>query len=318
MAGKRSKGKKKTLIDILIIAVVVVVIAAITFSGKLGLSDIIPTWDDLYSDAGIDNDSSDIVGDGSLKVHYIDVGQGDSILISCDDKNVLIDGGDTDAADAILGYLKKQEVTKLDYVIATHPHADHIGSLDDVINEFETENIIMPKIKDSKVPTTKVYERLLDAIDNNNVNVIEAKPGDSYNIGSGVMEILAPVDDYDDLNNYSVVSRFIYGDTSFLFTGDAEKQAENDILSFGEDVKADVLKLGHHGSSTSTGENWLEAVDPKICIMSLGEGNDYGHPHKETLQAMKDYNLEYFRTDINGNIVIVSDGKNISVTTDKE
>lgn len=315
MAGK--KKKKKSLLKILIIAVVVV-IAAITFFDKIGLSDVIPTWEDLYSDAGIDNDSSNIVTDGGLQVHYIDVGQGDSILISCDGENILIDGGDTYAADAILGYLKKQDVTKLDYIIATHPHADHIGSLDDVINEFETENIIMPKIKDSEVPTTKAYERLLDAIDENNVNVIAAKPGNSYDIGSGVMEILAPVTDYDDLNNYSVVSRFIYGDTSFLFTGDAEKQAENDILNLGEDVKADVLKLGHHGSSTSTGENWLEAVDPEICVMSLGEGNDYGHPHKETLQAMRDYNLEYYRTDLSGNIVIVSDGKNLSITTDKE
>lgn len=315
MAGR--KKKKKSLFKALIIAVVVI-IAAITFSDVLGLPDFIPTWEELYSHAGIDNDSSSIVTDGDLQVHYIDVGQGDSILVSCDGENILIDGGDTYAADAILGYLKKQEITKLDYVIATHPHADHIGSLDDVMDEIETESIIMPKIKDSEVPTTKVYERLLDAIDENDVNVIAAKPGDSYDIGSGVMEILAPVDDYDDLNNYSVVSRFVYGETSFLFTGDAEKQAENDILNLGEDVKADVLKLGHHGSSTSTGESWLDAVDPKICVMSLGEGNDYGHPHEEVLQSMEDYNLDYFRTDLNGNIVIVSDGKNLSVTTDRE
>lgn len=265
--------------------------------------------------------------DADLEIHFIDVGQGDCSLIKWEGAAVLIDCGERDYADTVLKYLKKQDVEKLDIIIATHPHSDHIGAMGDVISEIGAERVIAPKVAADMTPTTKTYERFLTALKDRALKLTAAKPGTVYELTGRTaasvekqppkLEILAPLADYDDLNDYSVVVRLTYGNTSYLFTGDAEARAEKDILNSGADVSADVLKAGHHGSSTSTSEKFLEAVSPEICVIQCGEGNSYGHPHAEVLERLESRGIKYFRSDSSGTVTVYSDGEEIFVTAEK-
>jgi competence protein ComEC len=242
-----------------------------------------------------------------LLVHYIDVGQADSILIQVNNKNMLIDAGNRGDEDVITEYLQKQGVKKLDYVIATHPHEDHIGSMSEIIKKFPITEFYAPK----KTNTTKTFENMINALSGK--KIITAKAGVNLNLGDNVKaELLAPISDsYEDLNNYSAVLKLTYGDNKFLFMGDAEKLVENEILAAGSDVSADVIKLGHHGSSTSSSKEFLDKVSPEIAIICVGKDNDYGHPHRETLAELKKRSLTVYRTDIEGTVVLQSDGKAI-------
>lgn len=263
------------------------------------------------------SDIDDNLGDtnvaGNIEIHFIDVGQADCILIKNKGKSMLIDAGNNDDASLIKQYLTNQEITKLDYVIGTHPHEDHIGSLDVVINNFDIETIIMP----NKVSTTKTFEDVIEAIENKKLSITESKVGDKYTLGDAEFVILAPNKDYDDNNNVSVVIRLTYGENSFMLTGDAEELSEKDILKTGLTLKSDVLKFGHHGSSSSTSKDFLEAVSPKYGVLLCGVDNSYGHPHRETLDKISKYNIETYRTDEQGTIILVSDGKNISWDIEK-
>jgi beta-lactamase superfamily II metal-dependent hydrolase len=247
-----------------------------------------------------------------VEVHFIDVGQGDAILIEANDATMLIDAGENNKGKVVADYLESQHITKLDYVIGTHPHSDHIGGMDTVLNEFEIDKIIMP----SATHTTDTFEDLLDAIKENDLKITRAAVGDQYNLGSATFTIIAPNSpQYEDLNNYSVVIKLTFGNTSFLFTGDAGKMSEEEMLSSGIDLSADVLKLAHHGSAYSSSGAFLDAVNPTYAMINVGKDNDYGHPHAETLQAMLDRNIKVYRTDEQGTVVFTSDGKNISVNT---
>ena len=259
-----------------------------------------------------------IVGE-SCTVTFIDVGQGDSALISCGGVNVLIDAGENNKGDEVLLKLSELGVKSLDYVIGTHAHSDHIGGLDTVLNGIEVKNIILSDLPDSMVPNTKTYSDLIDAIVDNNVNVIAAAVGASYKVGEGKLTLIAPVrNDYKDLNDWSIVTKFEFGQTSFLFTGDAEEGAEENILDGGANLSATLLKAGHHGSSTSSSQRLLNAVKPEFVIVSVGEGNSYGHPHSEALQRFNNFGASVYRTDINGDITATSDGKNITITCQNE
>ncbi|MCM1022622.1 MAG: MBL fold metallo-hydrolase [Prevotella sp.] len=272
--------------------------------------------------------NSFISKDADLEIHYIDVGQGDCSLIKWEGAAVLIDCGERENAGKVLGYLEEQGVEKLDIIIATHPHSDHIGALGDVISGIDAERVIAPKVSSDMTPTTKTYERFLNALRDKAMKLTAAKPGTVYTLAGRTsrsadkqppkLEILAPVDDYDDLNDYSVVVRLTYGNTAYLFTGDAESRAEKDILASGAEVGADVLKVGHHGSSTSTGEKFLEAVSPDVCVIQCGAGNSYGHPHAEILERIAAIGAKYFRNDINGTVKVYSDGEQIFVIPEKE
>lgn len=270
--------------------------------------------------------SSFIDRDADFEIHFIDVGQGDCSLIMWNGFSALIDGGETEDGDTVLKYLKKQGVEKLDYIVATHPHSDHIGGLPKVISGLEVGKVIVPRVSDKMTPTSKVYERFLQTLRDKSLKMTAAKPGTKYVLGeageSGKVppefEILAPLDDYKDLNDYSVVIRLTYGKTAYLLTGDAEKQAENDILESGADVSADVLKVGHHGSSSSSGEDFYAAVSPKICVIQCGSGNSYGHPHKETVELIKGSGAKLYRNDTDGTVIVYSDGDEIFVRTARQ
>ncbi|MGO5074994.1 ComEC/Rec2 family competence protein [Clostridium sporogenes] len=244
-----------------------------------------------------------------LKVHYIDVGQGDSILVQTKDKNILIDSGTRKSSDNLINYFKKQHIKKLDYVIATHPHEDHIGGMPKVIDEFEIGNFYAPK----KTANTKIFKDMILQLKKKNLKINVAKKGISLDLANDIsLDFLAPVkDNYENTNDYSAVIKITHGNTKFLFTGDAEKTSERDILNSNVDLSSNVLKVGHHGSHSSSSKEFLDKVNPKMAIISCGKNNDYGHPHKETMKELKKRNIEVYRTDIDGNILLTSDGENI-------
>lgn len=265
----------------------------------------------LDTDSLSDKDSDK--KNSTLKVHFIDVGQGDSILIESAGKYMLIDAGENEKGKVVINYLKNTGVKKLDYIIATHPHSDHIGGLDDVVRQFDIGKVIMPDVEH----TTNTFDDLLDAISEKGLKITKAKVGNKYDIGDASFVIIAPNSkQYDSLNNYSVSIKLTNGKNSFVFTSDAEVESENEMLRNGIDLKADVLKLGHHGSTTSNSDRFLDAVDPEIAVISVGEDNSYGHPHAEILQSVKDRNITLYRTDKQGTIILESDGKTITANQD--
>ena len=251
-----------------------------------------------------------LVGDeGELRVSFIDVGQGDSEFIELPNgETLLIDAGTNETGADVVNYIESLGYSSIDYVVGTHPHEDHIGGLDDVIRTFDVESVYMPKV----TADTKTFEDVLDAVAEKGLSINTAKAGVSIVDGEDLsVKMLAPVlDEYDNTNDYSAVIRIVYDDTSFIFMGDAEQYAEDLITG---DVDSDVLKVGHHGSSTSTGEAFLERVSPSYAVISCGLGNSYGHPHTETIEKLG--GIPVFRTDEMGTIVATSDGSEISFRT---
>lgn len=247
--------------------------------------------------------------DQGLRVHFINVGQGDSTLIEKNGHFMLIDAGERSQGKTVVSYLEKQGVKTLDYVIGTHPHSDHIGGMETVIRNFDVEKIFLPE----KEHTTKVYEGLLDAIGDKGLKITLPNPGDTYALGDASFQIISPGKDYGgNLNNWSIGLRLVYGENSFVLCGDAEKDAEKDMAESGFPLKADVLKLSHHGSNTSSYEGFMDQVDPDYGVISCGKNNDYGHPHKEILDMLNKRSIKVLRTDELGTIVAVSDGSKIT------
>lgn len=248
-----------------------------------------------------------------LKVHYLDVGQCDSIFIELpNNETMLIDAAESYQSEKIINYLKNLNYQKIDYVIGTHPHTDHIGGLKDIINTFEIGKIYMPKA----VSTTRTYESLLMAIKDKNLKINTAKSGTSIiDTDALKINILAPNSEtYTELNNYSVVTKITYGTTKFLFMGDAEKLSENEIK---ENVTADVIKIGHHGSNTSSSIDFIKKVNAKYGIISVGLNNKYNLPKEETITNWKNSGTKIYLTSINGTITAISDGTNIKIESEK-
>lgn len=244
-----------------------------------------------------------------MYVHFIDVGQGDSIFIELPNgESMLVDAAEDDQADKIITYIHQQGYNSLDYVVATHPHSDHIGGMANVINNFSVKNFYMTSV----LSTTKTYENMLTAINNSGAKVHNVMAGDVIlDDGNLLIEVVAPKAlECDDLNSTSVVIKLTYGENSFLFTGDAEKDEEDGIWT---NIKCDVLKVGHHGSDSSSTANFLKKVESTYAVISVGTGNSYGHPTDSTLQRLAQRNIKVFRTDIQGTIVFTSDGTNITV-----
>ena len=248
-----------------------------------------------------------------LKVHYLDVGQGDSIFVELpNNETMLIDAAESYQSENIINYLKNLNYQKIDYVIGTHPHTDHIGGLKDIINTFEIGKIYMPKVGS----TTKTYESLLMAIKDKNLKINTAKAGTSIiDTDALKINILAPNNStYTELNNYSVVTKITYGTTKFLFMGDAEKLSENEIK---ENVTADVIKIGHHGSNTSSSIDFIKKVNAKYGIISVGLNNKYNLPKEETITKWENSGTKIYLTSTNGTIRASSDGTNIKIESEK-
>lgn len=250
--------------------------------------------------------------DGALLVHFIDVGQGDSTFIELPNgETMLIDAGENNKGDIVCDYIKAQGKTKIDYLIGTHPHSDHIGGLDTVMTYFDIGTLYLP----DKAHTTKTFTDVVNVATEKNVPTKKAEKGvlilqnEDLNIS-----ILSPVSrQYEELNDYSAVISLVYGDTSFLFMGDAEYTVENQLKS--TISHHDVLKVGHHGSNSSSTANFLEKVRPAYAVISCGVNNDYGHPHEQVLKRFSRFESQMFRTDLDGSIVATSDGTNISFET---
>lgn len=243
-----------------------------------------------------------------MKVHFLDVGQGDSTLITCGGHSMLIDAGDDSKGTAIQNYLKKQRVDKLDYLVLTHPDADHIGGAPVVINKFDINKVFVSNFEKDN----KTYQKLIQALDNKNLAYTTPKVGSQYFLGTAKITILAPNEEYDNPNDSSIALMVQNGDNKFLFTGDASEEAENDILGNGIDISADVYQAGHHGSKYSTSEEFFRKVSPAYAVISCGEGNAYGHPHAATLNTLRMNGVAVYRTDEDGTIIATCDGKEIT------
>ena len=255
----------------------------------------------------------------TLSVHFIDVGQGDSIYMHCGGTDILIDAGEREAGETVMQYLQQQGVRSLDYVIATHPHSDHIGGLAKVLEEIPAEHVLVSDIPEKQLPLSASYERFLEAVAQASLTLEIVTPGTRYQLDKGaVLEILGPMGtDYESLNNYSLVARLTYGENSFLFTGDMEEQAEKELLQAQVLSPVDVLKVGHHGSSTSTRKKFLAAVSPRMAVIQCGD-NSYNHPHSNTVERLAGYTDKIYRTDLQGTIVMESNGHSIQVYWERE
>lgn len=271
----------------------------------------------------MDKEEEKLKGDleeASLFVHYIDVGQGDSELIECNGEFMLIDAGENGGEASLIAYLRNAGVEKLKYVVATHPHSDHLGGVAEILEEFEVENVIMPKIPKAVTPTTKTYNRFLEAVKNTGTKGIYAKLDAEYTVGDATFRIMGSVNtNTENLNDFSVVIKLTHGENTFFFSGDAEAEAESDFVDrYGDELDCDVYKVAHHGSSSSSSEKLMNVLTPEICIISCGADNSYGHPHDETEELLESITDKIYRTDICGTVIVASDKQNYSVSYEKQ
>ena len=295
MSKRRSKKNDKQIVTIISF---IIVLATAILGGELFLKT------DKNSEA---MQTSNTVLTDKLEVDFIDVGQADSILVSNKNETMLIDAGNNENGNDVVKFIKEKGITKINYLIGTHPHADHIGGLDDVINsDLEIENVYMPKIQTN----TKTFEDVLDALKNKNLKVTAPEKGDTFKIGDANCEVMTDsILDKENLNLSSIVIRLEFGENSFLFMGDAETENEKTINW----PKTNLLKVGHHGSNTSSSQNFLNQVKPEYAIIMAGKDNSYGLPKQKILDRLNKIGAKIFRTDELGTITVISDGKTIEV-----
>jgi beta-lactamase superfamily II metal-dependent hydrolase len=316
-SGRNRKSNKPLKVFGIIAAILLVLgFAFLSLNGRLfNLGDW--NWYRIFSSLGLAEAPAE-TSDENVNLHFIDVGQGDCELIVTPKYNMLIDGGEADNYPSVVNYLNLNNVTHLDYVIASHPHSDHIGSLGYVIKAMDADHVIMPELPEDLIPTTSAYAELLDGIEAAKADILFAHPGDTYELSEDAyVKILGPVEEYDDLNNYSIVAKLIHGSNSVLYTGDIEEAAEKDLINSGADLKSDVLKIPHHGSDTSSSYAFLKAVSGSYAVIEVGSPNSYGHPTERTLNALEDTGYKILRTDDAGSIVLASNGTDISVIPGK-
>ena len=317
MGRKRGSGVNRRA-SFSTLAVVFVIALAFIALNRLGILE-------LPEEQGVSSLASQAIpasAEGKTQVFFLDVGQGDSELIRIPGEsgyfNVLLDTGEYEYAEGLIQYLQELGIERIDLLIESHPHTDHMGCMARIVQRFEIGSIYMPLLPEEQTPTTKAYEKLLDAVMEKNLIVNELYAG-AFLEGpeDASFEVLAPRKDevWEDANNYSAVIRFTYGEDTFLFPGDAESPSEKEILNAGYDVSADVLKCGHHGSRTSTSAKFLKAVNPSYAVISCGAENSYGHPHDGTLQKLEKLGVEILRTDEDGTVLIVSGGHGLELWT---
>ena len=254
-----------------------------------------------------------ISSDSEFKIYFIDVGQADSSLIICDEHTLLIDGGNTSDSSLIYSFLKSHNINHLDYIIGTHAHEDHIGGLAGALNYASVDVAYCPVTSYD----SKAFGNFVKYLDKQGVSISVPTPGDRFLLGSAEVMVLGPIRDNANPNNTSIVTKVTYGNTSFLFTGDAEREEEADILDMGYDLFSNLLHVGHHGSDTSSTYPFLREIMPQYAVISVGKDNSYGHPHENLLSRLRDAGAEVYRTDMQGTITCVSDGKALYFETEK-
>ena len=306
MAKRRYNKKQKQLIGLL-----TAVVALICFL----VETVGPGWRRLTASVGLAPDT--VTAEGELEVHFIDVGNADCTLVRQGDFALLVDAGERGDDDDILDYLNRHGVTDLDLVIATHAHADHIGAMAKVIEALPVARFVFAPMPESATPTTATFVSMLEALDGKQVAVEAAQPGAVYEVGSARLQVLAPIRESEDTNDMSVVTRLTFGERAFLFTGDAGVAVEEDLLASGYALQADVLKVAHHGSTTGNSTAFLSRVSPAYAFIPCGEDNSYGHPHEEVLAALLNRQSKIYRSDIHGDVVFVTDGKKLTVQTER-
>ena len=251
--------------------------------------------------------------DSSFEIHFIDVGQGDCSLILCDGKAMLIDGGESSESSKVYAYLKAHGIDYLDYMVATHAHSDHIGGLSGALN-YASIGTAYCSVTEYD---SKTFSSMVKYLNNQGCKITVPVAGDTFSLGSATVQILGPQIAYDDPNDMSIVLKITYGETSFLFTGDAERTAEADILDAGYDLSSTVLKVGHHGSDTSTSYPFLREIMPEYAVIQVGKDNSYGHPTEDTLSRLRDADVKVYRNDLQGTVICTSDGESVTFSTEK-
>lgn len=290
-------------------AVTALAVLAVTFGKDLGIG--IPNWEDIGKATGVYESL-----DADFSVHFLDVGKADAIYINSGEYDVLIDAGEDTTSRQVNKYMQRLGVDDLELVIATHPDKDHIGGMQHIIEDFPIDTFWMTKLDKKIEPDTKTYQRMKDAVSEFNVKVEYKKSGDSLKLGDMTIDVLSPSKSYDNTNDSSLVVKITYGKTKFLFMGDASKSVENDLIEQGIDVSADVIKLGHHGSKTSSGEKFLQRVNPNIAVISVGPDKN-NLPSDEVLENLSELTIPFYRTDECSDITVTSDGREIAVSTIK-
>jgi len=259
----------------------------------------------VLPDSATDTENVDI--EKGFTVYFIDVGQADAALIVCDGATMLIDGGNAADSSLMYSFLHSHEIAYLDYIIATHAHEDHVGGLSGALN-YATVGVALSPVKEYD---SRAFNSFVKYLNEQDVPITIPSPGDTFKLGSADVSIIGPVKEYSDINNTSIVLKITYGATSFLFTGDAERTSELDILETGTDLSSMVLKVAHHGSDSSTIYPFLREVMPQYAVISCGQGNSYGHPNEDMLSRLRDADVHLYRTDMQGTITCTSDGESV-------
>ena len=306
-------GRKFNKFSFIIIGAVIILALSLTVFSNKGAKE----WENTYKSYELTGDSD--IEKYPFSIHFIDVSQGDCTLIKSDFGNILIDCGEADEKNRVESYLNKYGIKSIDYLFATHPHSDHIGCMSSIVNDYKIGKFFICETDEEDIPTSSCYKKLLEALDKNEVDCCFAEGGETFSLGDVKIEIIAPVKIIKgDLNNNSVVLKISYLDMTVLMAGDCESKEEKTILEKGFDINCDILKVGHHGSKSSSSNAFLKAVSPESAVISLGQGNSYGHPHEEALKRLGKYCKNIFRTDKNGTVVICKNSKEEIIRTEKE
>ena len=300
-------NKKSKYIFNFIVAIIIAVYALFNTDLTKDIKKNLASVSDAMKKMDTDLNSKYVNKNETLSVYFLDVGQADSILIRLNGQNMLIDAGNNEDGPLIVNYFKELGIENFKYVVATHPHEDHIGGMDDIINNFNIDTFYMP----DKITTTKTFEDVLDALENKNMKYNTLNDGDKFNIDNANIEVISGGFTNSDINDSSIVLKLVYLNNSFLFTGDATSNVESKLLD--KDIKSDVLKVGHHGSKYSTTDKFLDKVSPKYAIISVGKDNIYNHPSSNTITKLENKGIKIYRTDTLGTIVLDSDGNSINI-----
>lgn len=305
--------KRRTYRAFIILAVIAVVaslaIAVSFLYPKYAPVKVTPTPEPVSAETQLFENSS-------FSIHFFDVGEGDSALVECDDHYLLIDGGNPSSSSFLYSYLQKHKISYLDYIVCTHAHTDHVGGLAGALNYAKVGTAYAPVTEYD----TRAFNSFVKYLDAQGKTIVVPTPGDTFSLGRATVTILGPIDKslaVENVNNSSIVLRIVYGETSFLFTGDAEEAEELSLGHSNTELRSTLLKVGHHGSYTSSCENFIKAVSPEYAVISVGKDNEYGHPHDGPLSRLLKYCDAIYRTDLNGEIVVTSDGRTLSFSVER-